>query len=219
MAYDFIRDAIVSGGYHPGEKVDQDEIAAVLGISRLPVREALIELSQKGFVESIPRRGAFVAELQTEDIDDHFESLGLLFSMAARRAAQDVDPETVSELERLHARINTLEPNDSDARIARDLSLQFVNVLTRAGSSRQLRTILRFLSATLPGSYYTESSAWGETEFRFRERMLETLASHDADAAAELAVERLQNCRRLTLEVLRERDYWRADERAARAEA
>jgi len=47
----------------PGSKVDQDEIAESLGVSRAPVREALIELAQKGFVDAVPRRGAFVAEV------------------------------------------------------------------------------------------------------------------------------------------------------------
>ncbi|TCJ31438.1 GntR family transcriptional regulator, partial [Parafrankia sp. BMG5.11] len=65
-AASFIREAIVSRALPPRSKIDQDEVADALGISRAPVREALIELAQKGFVDAVPRRGAFVAEVTVE---------------------------------------------------------------------------------------------------------------------------------------------------------
>ncbi|WP_041254651.1 GntR family transcriptional regulator [Frankia sp. EAN1pec] len=55
-AADFIREAIVSGGLPPRSKIDQDEVADALRISRAPVREALIKLAQKGFVDGVRRR-------------------------------------------------------------------------------------------------------------------------------------------------------------------
>ena len=70
-----IRRRIFAGEMRPGSKVDQDAIAADLGISKLPVREALIALDGEGIIQVAPRRGAFVAELSREDVRDHYLSL------------------------------------------------------------------------------------------------------------------------------------------------
>lgn len=214
----YIREGIVSGRYGPGAKVDQDEIANALGISRLPVREALIELAQKGFVATIPRRGAFVTELQVEDVEDHFEALGLLFALASRRAAKEIDAATLEGLRRLHEEIAALGP-DGDLDLCRRLNLQFVRTINREGSSRLLRSILQFLSGTLPGSYYTESPAWLETEALYRERILAAISARDAEEAADVAVEHMRTCGSMTVEVLRERRYWATEERAGREKA
>lgn len=199
-AAEFIRQGIVSGTFGPGAKVDQDEIAGILGISRLPVREALIELAQKGFVAAIPRRGAFVVELSVEDVEDHFEVVGMVFALAARRAAEEMDASQLEQLRSLH--------RECEAAPDPDTNREFVRTINRAGSSRMLRSILQFLGGALPGSYYPASPAWAATEAKYRKRILAALEARDADAAAATAIEHLRECGRLTIEVLRERGYW-----------
>ena len=63
---EYIREGIMSGALRPGTRIDQDAIAADLGVSRLPVREALISLDKEGLINTIPRRGAFVARMERE---------------------------------------------------------------------------------------------------------------------------------------------------------
>ena len=80
-----IRQEILAGRFRPGDRIDQDAIAVQLGVSRLPVREALIALDQEGLIESIPRRGAYVQRLEREDIADHYQLFGQAAGLAAYR--------------------------------------------------------------------------------------------------------------------------------------
>src|SRR3989442_12482928 len=66
----YLREQILTGQLTPGTKIDQDEISEALGMSRLPVREALIELAQESLIDAVPRRGAFGARLDPADIID-----------------------------------------------------------------------------------------------------------------------------------------------------
>ena len=78
----YLREQILTGQLTPGTKVDQDEISVALGMSRLPVREALIELAQESLIDAVPRRGAFVARLERADIIDHYRIFGLIAGLA-----------------------------------------------------------------------------------------------------------------------------------------
>ena len=208
IAVDYIREAIVSGRQGPGSKVDQDEIAAALGMSRLPVREALIELAHKGFVVTIPRRGAFVVELKQADIEDHFEVVGMIFALAARRAAKLMEKAELDELQQLHEQITASDdPETSD-----QLNRRFVRIINHAGSSRLLRSMLDFVAGALPGSLYATSPEAASTEAVYRERMLAALKAHDAEQAASVAQEHLRTCEWVTIEALRDRGYWAQDE-------
>lgn len=206
VAAGYIRGLIVSGDLPPGSKLAQDEIAEDLGISRLPVREALIELGEKGYVVTVPRRGVFVVQLAVDDILDHFEVVGLVFAVAARRAAAAIDDAQIQWLRDLHQAIASAEsPNRMY-----ELDREFVRVVNRVGSSARLRQILQSLAGAPPGAYYLAAPEWRTTETKYRKLMLAALAARDADRAAQVAQEHLQECGRLTVKVLDKRGYWSA---------
>src|SRR5438874_13485655 len=81
-----IRRMIFDGELHPGERVPQDDVAAMLGISRIPVREALIALEREGWVTIEMHRGAFVNALDARSVRDNYELFGLVYGFAAERA-------------------------------------------------------------------------------------------------------------------------------------
>jgi DNA-binding GntR family transcriptional regulator len=85
-ALDRLRAAIVSSELRPGQRVGQEEVAAAIGVSVAPVREALRTLQQDGQVTYLPRRGYFVTELAIEDLEQIYELRQLLEARAARRA-------------------------------------------------------------------------------------------------------------------------------------
>ncbi len=213
MASDYIREGVVSGRLGPGAKVDQDQIADALGISRLPIREALIELTAKGFVESIPRRGAFVVKLTEQDIEDHFLVIGLLFSLTARRAAEQISDAQLRELQQLHYESTTTQ--DTSRRLA--LSFDFYRRINRIGTSDRLLLTLRFLALALPNDFYFNTPRWPATETVYRERVLAALETHDQDAAAQVTEEHLRMAAKVTIEDLRARGYWSEPSNVAEA--
>src|SRR6478736_7975099 len=83
-----LRRMVFDGEYKPGDRVRQDEIPAELGVSRIPVSEAIIALEREGWVTVEPHRGAFVNGLDADFIRDHFELHGAIVGLTAARVVQ-----------------------------------------------------------------------------------------------------------------------------------
>jgi DNA-binding GntR family transcriptional regulator len=78
QVYEHLRRAINRGDLTPGAYLDQTQISAELGISKQPLRDALIQLETEGFVRVLPRRGVVVSRLTLDDIRHLYEVLGAL---------------------------------------------------------------------------------------------------------------------------------------------
>ena len=78
MVYDVLRDAILSGVFEPGQKLRQETLAEAIGVSRVPVRSALIQLEADGLVEMQDRKGAVVRSLTVEQVTEIYELRQLL---------------------------------------------------------------------------------------------------------------------------------------------
>jgi len=206
VAADYIRSAIVSGELPARSKIDQDEVAEALGISRAPVREALIELAQKGFVDAVPRRGAFVAELTAADIEDYYEVVASVFGLTARRSVSRLIEADVAELRRLHGEVAA----STDPARHRDLGRQFFNVITATGRSPRLDSLLQLIGGMFQGSFYFESPGWEEHESRYQERLLTAVEAGDERLASAVSEDYLHGCGRLIIDHLRARGYWTA---------
>jgi DNA-binding GntR family transcriptional regulator len=109
---DRLRNAILRGDLRPGQKLDQSELAEALGVSRSPIREALRTLSAEGLVEVIPHRGAIVAELSADELEEILILRGVLEGMAARLAVPKMDDERVKALQVVFEEMNrTIDPD------------------------------------------------------------------------------------------------------------
>jgi DNA-binding GntR family transcriptional regulator len=93
----FIRAAIVDGRLAAGAKLDQNEIAAKLGVSRMPVREALKQLEAEGLVVVFPYRGVEVARLNPDDIREMFSIRGALERLAVGKAIENLELSLVAD--------------------------------------------------------------------------------------------------------------------------
>ena len=89
-ATELIREAIVDGRLPPGQRLKEEELARELGISRTPVREALLILQTEGLVDAAPNRGAVVRSHDADDLEDLYQLRALLEGYAARRAAANI---------------------------------------------------------------------------------------------------------------------------------
>jgi DNA-binding GntR family transcriptional regulator len=85
-----IEERIATGDYPPGTRLDENELAAEFGVSRTPIREALIQLDSEGVIEMRPRRGAIVTELPPQRLCEMFEVMAELEAMCARLAARRI---------------------------------------------------------------------------------------------------------------------------------
>jgi DNA-binding GntR family transcriptional regulator len=151
LVADHIRRAIVEGRLRPGDKIGQDAVAQELGVSRIPVREALIQMERDGLLQIKQNVGAFVAEFDEQMILDHFDVLASVQALAAQRIARRGDRSVAG---RLRAISDDVQRED-DPRAVNDQALEFHRIVNVASGSPRLRSVLRGLSRVLPVDIFT----------------------------------------------------------------
>jgi DNA-binding GntR family transcriptional regulator len=119
MVYEVIKDNIVTGKFAPGERLRQEALASALGISRIPVRSALIQLESEGLVVFHSRKGAVVRSLTVDQVREIYELRELLETHALRSSMKTITPERIERLRELADRIDSAEdgPEFVDARV------------------------------------------------------------------------------------------------------
>jgi DNA-binding GntR family transcriptional regulator len=200
----YLREQILTGRLTPGTKIDQDEIGAALGVSRLPVREALIELADEGLVDAVPRRGAFVARLERADIVDHYRIFAVVAGLAVSRAATSLSDAQLVELREIHE--SFVAATDADAQAA--WNHEFHKRINRAGGSQRLVSVLALLSRSLPVRYFEFVPGWAERSARHHERILLALEQRDAHEAQRLMEHHATESGELAVGILEEMGYW-----------
>jgi DNA-binding GntR family transcriptional regulator len=146
----YIRKLIFDGFLRPGARVHQDDVAQALGISRIPVREALIALEQQGWVTIEPNRGAFVTLLDEQAVRDHYELYGLVYGFAAKKALERSDGVLGEKLGQLAADYaGAVDPAE-----AQRIALAFHAAVIDAAGSPRINVLVRALSALVPGDFY-----------------------------------------------------------------
>ena len=142
-AYHTIRDAIRDGTYQPGTQLREEQLAAEIGVSRTPIRDALRRLLADGLVETRRNYGTFVTDLTPAELLEIFEIRALLEGYAARKAAENVTDDEIRELERLATEMESISGSD-DERVDSfsRLNREFHLVIARASRSRRLEKML-----------------------------------------------------------------------------
>ncbi|MGE5815313.1 MAG: GntR family transcriptional regulator [Acidobacteriota bacterium] len=145
-AYEGIRSHIVDGTYRGGDPLTEELLARSHGTSRTPVREALAQLAQDGYVERVPGRGYFVARVTVQLVRDTFEVRRLLEGNTAARAAELA---TGPERERLAALADyRFSPNDRAGYRRAEIANARFHMAIAAASRNQLaeRLVLQCLA-------------------------------------------------------------------------
>lgn len=204
LAASEIRERIFAGHLRPGTKVDQEAIANDLGISKLPVREALITLDSEGLVRIVARRGAFVAPLTRDDVRDHYQIFGLVAGLAAERAATNLSDDDLDQLEDL---LSEMEASGSPETQER-LNEAFHRTINLAGRSRRLTSVLGLLGKSLPSRFYEFHTGWSETAHDDHRRILKALRRRDAEAAGRALADHLRQGGDHAVRFLESTGFW-----------
>ena len=102
QVYEYIRTLMKVGELRPGSAIDMNATSRKLGISKTPLRDALIRLEMEGFVSILPRRGVVVNTLTVQDIKDFYQILGALESTAVLTASSSFGRREMNELRKLN---------------------------------------------------------------------------------------------------------------------
>jgi DNA-binding GntR family transcriptional regulator len=177
----YIKRLIFDGALKPGSRVPQNELADALGVSRLPIREALVALEREGVVTIVPHRGAYIAAFDADAVRDHYELFGLNYGFAAQRTAERATPQIIAQLAALQKQLaRTTDPDD----VLR-LTGKFNNTILIVGGSPRLRAILGSLTGIIPGNFFAAVPAAIPTEQRGSGDILKAIRRGDAHGAFE----------------------------------
>lgn len=179
-------EALRAGSYRPGDRLREEEVAARLGVSRTPVREAFGRLVAKNLVEAAGGRGLVVRSLSTGEIVELYAMRELLEGAAAGLAAQNRVPAEIDALQDLHSRLGV--PGQTPEELAR-LNAHFHAAIVRAARNRYLDQALSDLGDAIALLGVTTFSVQGRPEEAAREHeaILATIRSGAAKAAEEAA--------------------------------
>jgi DNA-binding GntR family transcriptional regulator len=187
-----IRGRILDGTLKPGERLVEDRLSAELGVSRVPVREALRSLSAEGLVTLLPRRGATVVKVTPEDVAELIEVRALLEGLNARLAAQRHDPEIVTLLEETLARGNEAAKTGTAEELAR-LNAEFHERLAEASRNSVLSDVMRGLRERTSIAFAINGRARAREDWQEHSGVLAAVIAGDAELAALLATRHVQN--------------------------
>lgn len=139
-----IRDRILSGFYPPGFQLRQDGLAGELGMSRIPVREALVLLESEGLVKILPHRGAVVVELSAEEIEELYNMRLLLEPFLFARSAPHLTADDLKMLTDIQNRY-AKSIDDLDIGSWNELNTEFHLLLFRHARSSRVTAIVQNL--------------------------------------------------------------------------
>ena len=189
-----VRDDILSGGLMPGKRLIEKKLAAQIGVSRTPVRDALSKLEQEGFVEIIPHRGAIVSVIKNKDIRNVLEIRGVLEALAARLSCAYVSDGFLSNLNQAkNAYEKAVEEDDLTKMTQRDI--EFHDIIYAASGNEKLIQLINNLRDQI---YRYRVTALRDRDYRRdvvfqHQRIFNALSCANSEKAAKAALDHINS--------------------------
>jgi DNA-binding GntR family transcriptional regulator len=190
---DQLEQDIVTGHFKPGERLDEQSLATRFGVSRTPIREALMQLASAGMVELQPRRGAFVANLGFKEIIERFETMAALEGMCGALAARRITDDQRSKLVEAHEAC-TAEAKNGASDSYYYANERFHQIIYEACHNTYLAEQARQL--------HTRLKPYRRLQLRARHRVSNSLAEHQKIVEAILAGDSAKAEQRLRAHIL-----------------
>jgi DNA-binding GntR family transcriptional regulator len=187
--YARLRDAIVDGTFAPGEVLRDGELAEWLGVSRTPVREALLRLAASGLIVARPGRSTVVAEMEEDDVRHARDIVAAMHGLAARLAVPTLPASVLERMRRANSRFATaVESGDPAGAIEADDD--FHGALVQASGNSSIATVLQQFEPVVRRAEFLRFVSVDRFASRERhEALIDMCAAGDAEGAARLAFE------------------------------
>ena len=200
----YVREAIMIGELRASEYIRTERLAADLGISATPVREALMTLHSEGAVRWEPRRGFRVLPLTAQDVSDLFE---VQAHIAGELAARAVDSLSDTEIERLQGVQDELEvaARARNVELVDRLNHEIHRTINKCSGSTKMTTLLNLMVHYVPLGFFGAIDGWAEASAHDHSAIFNALRSRDRDDARLAMSEHILHIGRLLVENLQSR--------------
>ena len=186
--YTRLRDAIVDGTFEPGEQLKDGELAEWLGVSRTPIREALLRLGTSGLVVAIPGRSTTVTAIDADAVRDARDVIASMNALAARQMAGRLSPDDLARMRAANHRFAQAVAA-ADVAAALDADEELHGIPVAALGNHALESVIDHFDPLVRRAERLRFSRDGHTSIELHVQLIESLAAGDADRAAAVAFE------------------------------
>lgn len=190
-----LRQAILKGELEPGERLMEMQLAAQMGVSRTPIREAIRKLELEGLVLMIPRRGAIVAKITEKDLRDVLEVRSTLERLAIELACKRMQKEDFKRLREAQEAFKEALENDDDITLQAQRDVEFHDVIYKATGNLRLIQMLNNLRERMYRYRleYLKYDLAHQTLIEEHESIIGALYKRDRDTSTKLIVRHVYN--------------------------
>jgi len=199
-----LRNYVLSGKIPPGTRLVEAQLAEQLGVSRAPVREALLALEAEGLAVSIPGKGACVAEITEEDLQEIYTVRSVLESLAMRLATQAINRDGLNKLADIVARMKQAA-QDGDAEQVAALDFEFHQQIWALSGHKKLYQLLTGMMAQIRMFLAVNTKLYTDLLDNCMEHvaLFEALNSGDAEKAQQLMAQHIDKGWELNIKYVR----------------
>ena len=207
VVFHTLREAILKGELKPGERLMELQLAAKLGVSRTPIREAIRMLEQEGLAVTVPRKGAEVARMTEKDMEDVLVVRAALDGLAVELACDNITAEQLGQLQNAERRFGSCIKNGDLKKIA-EADVEFHEVIYRATGNTRLVTMLSNLREQMYRyrvEYLKDSDNYPEL-LREHQAIVEGISKRDKKHVAEVMRSHIYNQAEAIKNMIREQE-------------
>jgi DNA-binding GntR family transcriptional regulator len=183
--YDALVEMIITAELQPGQHLVENDLAAQLGVSRQPVREALQRMQTEGWVDLRPALGAFVHEPTEDEADQLLAARTLLEAESARLAAEHATPEQIERLWELHRSGEAaLAADDQEGLVAAN-ALLHSHIVSMSGN-KVLADLIGSVDRRVRWYYLPIARSRGKAAWDEHAELIEAIAAENGDRSGDL---------------------------------
>ncbi|MET0699257.1 MAG: GntR family transcriptional regulator [Mycobacterium sp.] len=172
-------DLVLTGRFRTGDRIDRNAVARELGISRVPIQEAMVQLEHDGIVSTRYHRGAFVERFDGATVVEHHEIFGLLNGLASARAADDPNGRILPRLEALVEAMRST----TEAGPFQDAVWAYRQAIHDDYAGPRLLALIRASQSFMPRAFWSVYQGNHAEMLPFYEAETDAIRRHDCDAA------------------------------------
>jgi len=186
---------VLTGKLRSGDRLDRNEIAHELGLSRVPVQEAVVQLEHDGILSTRYHRGAYIEPFDQAAVREHHELYGLLSGLASARAAEASDPEILRGLDE---QITAMR-GGRDSRVFDTHARNFRNIVNAEYAGPRLQALIGSSQTMIPQTFWESYHGHRDELFPCYEAELTAIQQGDPEAARTACAKRADAMARILL--------------------
>ena len=198
QVYDILKKRIIFRQIESGKKINEEDLAKSLGVSRTPIRETLLRLEHEGIVKIIPRRGAFVVSQSKEKVIDLFQVREVLEGLIARLATENMKSELLGRLKRCLEKVSSADGDNNRLLKYTRADVEFHALLLESCDNELLKSMMESVNTHLQMVRLRTVALPGRAEQTVREHyeIVAAIEKRDSTLAEKLMRKHVASVRR-----------------------